>query len=258
MSKLLSLDDKRIVSNDHKPLYEDIRYGCMLLIDKPHGWTSFDVVNKVRSCLKYSPGIKKVKVGHAGTLDPLATGLLLVCIGKYTKLIDKLTGKNKSYLADIKLGATTKTYDRESEEENIISTENISEEALKEAACGFIGTNHQLPPVYSAIKVNGVSAHRLARRGKDVELKSRKVEIIQFEITDWNNPMLKAHITCSKGTYIRSLAHDLGQSLGCGGYLHDLRRTSIGMYNLDNAMNIDEVITWINLLPESQKELGHN
>ena len=258
MAKLPVLQKDRIISIDHQPLFNDIRFGVLILVNKPYGWTSFDVVNKIRSSLKYGPKIKKIKVGHAGTLDPLAEGLLLVCIGKYTKLIDGLTGKNKSYLASIKLGAVTKTYDRESEEENIKDISHISRSELEECLLSFKGLIEQFPPVYSAIKVNGVSAHRLARRGKEVVLKSRKVEISKLDLLKFELPFIEASITCSKGTYIRSLAHDVGQYLGIGAYLYDLNRISVGTYNSSQALSMEEAINWINQLPEDQLQLGNH
>ena len=256
MAKIPILQKDRIISIDHQPLFDDVRFGVLVLVNKPYGWTSFDVVNKIRSSLKYGPKIKKIKVGHAGTLDPLAEGLLLVCIGKYTKLIDGLTGKNKSYLASIKLGAVTKTYDRESEEENTQDTSHISRAALEKCLLSFKGIIEQYPPIYSAIKVNGVSAHRLARKGKDVVLKSRKVEISKLDLLKYELPFIETLITCSKGTYIRSLAHDVGQHLGVGAYLYNLNRTSVGTYRSAQALSVDEVIRWINQLPEHQLLLG--
>ena len=234
-----------IIDRHHLIPALDVQLGALLLIDKPIGWTSFDVVNKVRFALRYQFGLKKLKVGHAGTLDPLATGLLLVCVGKYTKLIDQLAGMDKGYLGQAKFGAVTDSYDAESEEKVILPIDHLSLEMLTKAAKKFEGVIDQVPPQYSAIKINGQTAYALARKGKDVTMKSRQIQIHDLELNTWHAPYLEFYVSCSKGTYIRSLAHDLGQSVGSGAYLTALRRTSIGPYEVSNALTIDELLSYI-------------
>lgn len=218
---------------------QQVNDGVLFLVDKPLNWTSFDVVNKLRYKLKHTFGLKKVKVGHAGTLDPLATGLLLVCAGKYTKSIDQLVSESKQYITTIKLGATTATYDAEVEEENHTSLHNISNEQILNVVSKFVGKIDQVPPIYSAIKVDGQTAYSLARRGKDIELAARPIEILSIECNDISLPHISLDIHCSKGTYIRSLAHDIGQKLEVGGYLTQLRRTAIGDYHINGAVDIE-------------------
>lgn len=220
-----------------KPPYQ-YEEGALFLVDKPLDWTSFDVVNKLRFALRKATGNKKIKVGHAGTLDPLATGLLLICCGKYTKQIDNLQAMTKEYTGTIKLGAVTPSFDAETEELNHQPFEHIQEEEIKKAAEQFLGEIEQVPPIYSAIKVEGKALYELARKGQEVEIKSRKIQILEFEITSVNLPYVDFRVTCSKGTYIRSLANDLGQTLGCGGYLTALRRTKIGVYCIEDAWNL--------------------
>ncbi len=204
--------------------------GKVLLIDKPLYWTSFDVVRKIRHCIQIK------KVGHAGTLDPLATGLLIVCTGKYTKRINEYMAQQKEYTGTFTLGATTATYDLESEP---IPTAHfyspIYIEQLKETAKTFIGAIMQIPPAHSAIKQNGKRLYELARKGEKIELQPRPVKIFSFDITIYEPPTVHFKVTCSTGTYIRSLAHDFGQMLGCGAYLSSLRRTRIGNFNVDDA-----------------------
>lgn len=253
--KLPELIESRIVTAKNKPSLSDLRRGALILINKPLEWTSFDVVNKIRSSIKYGLGIKKMKVGHAGTLDPMATGLLLVCVGKYTKIIEGLTSHIKSYEAIVKLGATTPTYDREADEENIVENLSITSEAFSKACHSFLGRSEQIPPIYSAIKINGQSAHKLARRGKDVQMKKRKITISEMEILDFSSPLGSINVTCTKGTYIRSLANDIGAQLGCGGYLYGLKRTFVDKFDLNDAIEMEEVISWIDTLPKEQEEL---
>jgi tRNA pseudouridine55 synthase len=223
-----------------KPPYQ-FEDGALFLVDKPLNWTSFDVVNKLRYALKKVTGNKKIKVGHAGTLDPLATGLLLVCCGKYTKQIDNLQAMTKEYTGTIKLGAVTPSFDAETKESNPKPFDHLSEEDIKKATEQFLGEIEQVPPIYSAIKVDGKALYELARKGQEVEIKSRKVQILFFEITSVNLPSIDFRVSCSKGTYIRSLANDLGQSLGCGGYLTALRRTKIGDYCIEEAWNLEHL-----------------
>ncbi|PTX14343.1 tRNA pseudouridine synthase B [Pontibacter mucosus] len=214
----------------------DFAAGEILLINKPLGWTSFDVVKKVRNT------IREKKVGHAGTLDPLATGLLILCTGKFTKRIDEIQGQEKEYTGVIRLGETTPSYDRETEVMETRAIDHLTEESIKEAAKTFVGTIEQVPPIYSAVQIDGKRAYTLARKGKDVELKSRTVTIQAFDITSINGPEVEFRVVCSKGTYIRSLAHDLGQKLGVGAHLSKLERTRIGEYKLEDALTIEDIV----------------
>jgi tRNA pseudouridine55 synthase len=218
----------------------DFLEGCSLLINKPKEWTSFDVVNKIRFKLKYHLGVKKIKVGHAGTLDPLATGLLIICTGKFTKKLADFQGLDKTYTGKMILGASTPTYDAESEPDAIFETSHLNMELLQKERLAFIGWLDQIPPIYSAIKINGQKAYDLARRGKDVEMKSRRVNITEFEIGSLDSNELDFKVQCSKGTYIRSLAHDFGKALDCGAYLSELRRTKIGEYKIEDAFELEE------------------
>lgn len=206
--------------------------GIVLLIDKPLHWTSFDVVRKIRNSIRIK------KVGHAGTLDPLATGLLIVCTGKFTKKINEFMAAKKTYTGSFTLGATTATFDLESTPENIKVVPALPKDALQDACLKFIGTIEQLPPIYSAIKKDGVALYELARRGVDVALKARPITIESFEITEVYLPVVHFKVVCSTGTYIRSLANDYGAVLGCGAYLSALRRTMIGNYHVDDAQNM--------------------
>jgi tRNA pseudouridine55 synthase len=216
--------------------------GEVLLIDKPLDWTSFDAVNKLRYAIKKHLNVKKIKVGHAGTLDPKATGLLIICTGKKTKEIDQLMGLVKEYTGTIKLGATTPSYDLETEENEQFSTAHITEDLAKETAQTFLGEQQQIPPLFSAKKVDGVRAYEHARKGSDMELKPNTVHIHEFEITNFSPNEITFRIVCSKGTYIRSIAYDFGKKLNSGGYLTALRRTKIGGFSVDDALSIDEFI----------------
>ena len=208
--------------------------GQMLLIDKPFKWTSFDVVRKIRHLTKTK------KVGHAGTLDPLATGLLIVCTGKFTKKINEYMAQEKEYTGTITLGATTPTYDLESEPQNVKPFDAISSEQIQAVVKTFTGAIMQTPPIHSAIKKDGKRVYELARRGEEVKLDPRPVTIHQFEIVKTELPLLHFKVVCSTGTYIRSLANDVGEALGCGGYLSSLCRTRIGNYLLKDAMSVEE------------------
>ena len=219
---------------------ERFREGQMLLINKPLEWTSFDVVNKIRYSLKKYFNIKKIKVGHAGTLDPLATGLVIVCTGKATKQIDQFMGMDKQYLADIRFGATTPSFDLETEPDQIFEWEHITKEMVEVTLQKFVGQIDQMPPAFSALKVNGRKAYDLARQGKEVELKARSVNISALELVEWNGQDVKVDVSCSKGTYIRSLARDLGAALNSGGHLTGLVRTRIGEYELAESISIEE------------------
>ncbi len=214
--------------------------GQLLLIDKPLTWTSFDVVNKIRFLIRQQLNLKKIKVGHAGTLDPLASGLLLVCTGKMTKQIDVLQGHDKEYIATLYLGATTPSYDRETEPDATFSVEHISPEMVNTTIQQFLGEQQQLPPMFSAKKVDGQKAYIAARQGKSIDLKTNRVMFHQIEVLKYELPFLQVRILCSKGTYIRSFAYDFGKALNSGAYLHDLRRTKIGHYLVENAIEISE------------------
>jgi tRNA pseudouridine55 synthase len=217
---------------------EDFKDGQILLFDKPLGWTSFQLVNKVRWLIRKNCHIKKIKVGHAGTLDPLASGLLLICTGKFTKRIEELQGREKEYTGTFALGATTPSYDMETEVDKTFEINHISEEKIHSATLDFIGEIDQVPPIFSALKKDGKRLYEYARAGENVEIPSRKVEITEFEITAVRFPEVDFRVVCSKGTYIRSLANDFGKSLGAGAYLSSLRRTKIGGFLVENALDV--------------------
>ena len=225
-----------LISEEVKKLFEE---GQVLLIDKPLHWTSFDIVRKIRSTLKIK------KVGHAGTLDPLATGLLIVCTGKLTKKINEYMAQVKEYTGTFILGATTPTYDMESIPENFKTYAHITEAEIKIATQKFLGEIQQYPPIYSAIKKEGIALYELARRGEEVELKARTIKINEFEITGVKLPFISFRVICGTGTYIRSLAHDMGTLLGCGAYLSELRRTKIGEMNVDDAKTMEAFMHYI-------------
>ncbi len=216
------------------PLQQAFTEGKVLLIDKPLHWTSFDAVRKIRNLIRIK------KVGHAGTLDPLATGLLIICTGKFTKRINEYMAKEKEYTGTFVLGATTPTYDLESEPENHRSIEGIDIAAIEKAAGQLTGEIMQVPPAHSAIKKDGVRVYELARQGKEVKLDPRKITIHTFEIVKVELPVVHFRVVCSTGTYIRSLANDIGQLLGCGAYLSSLCRTRIGEFELKDASTIEQ------------------
>ena len=218
----------------------DFEEGQIILINKPLKWTSFDVVNKVRYLLRNQFGYKKIKVGQCGTLDPLATGLLIVCTGKFTKKIEELQASVKEYVGTFVLGATTPSYDLETEIDNTYSTEGITEEKVREALKSFEGEQEQIPPLFSAKMVDGQRAYIAARKGKNVEMKPSLINIEKCEMVSYNFPEVTARIVCSKGTYIRSIARDLGERLNSGAYLGGLQRTRIGDFTLNNAVDILE------------------
>ncbi|MEO7991002.1 MAG: tRNA pseudouridine(55) synthase TruB [Chryseolinea sp.] len=209
--------------------------GNMLLINKPLEWTSFDVVNKLRYILKTK------KIGHAGTLDPLATGLLIICVGKMTKRIEEFMGQEKEYTGKFILGQTTPSHDLETEVTEQKDISGLTETLIKETTKNFTGKISQLPPQHSAIRIGGKRAYEFARKGEEIELKPREVEVSEFEITSIALPEIDFRIVCSKGTYIRSLARDYGNALGVGAYMSELCRTRIGPHTLENAVGIDEV-----------------
>ncbi|WP_435416448.1 tRNA pseudouridine(55) synthase TruB [Polaribacter aestuariivivens] len=221
---------------------EDYKNGQVLLIDKPLTWTSFQVVNKLRWEIKQRFKLKKIKVGHAGTLDPLATGLLIICTGKQTKQIDTYQGQIKEYTGTFTVGATTPSYDLETEINETFPIEHISKELLEETTKQFIGEIQQKPPIFSAIKKDGKRLYELARKGETTEIKARTVSVLEFEITNINLPKVDFRIVCSKGTYIRSLAFDFGKALNSGAHLSVLRRTKIGGFSVENALSLEEFI----------------
>ena len=221
---------------------EAYKNGQVLLIDKPLTWTSFQVVNKLRWEIRQRFNIKKIKVGHAGTLDPLASGLLIICTGKQTKQIDTYQGQIKEYTGTFTLGATTPSYDLETEIDNTFPTAHITEELLHETTKQFMGEIQQKPPIFSAIKKEGKRLYELARKGETTEIKERTVTISSFEITEIKLPEVGFRIICSKGTYIRSIAFDFGKALNSGGHLSALRRTKIGDFSVDNALSLEGFI----------------
>ena len=214
--------------------------GEVLLVNKPIHWTSFQLVNKLRWVIKSKLKVKKIKVGHAGTLDPLATGLMIICTGKKTKEIDQYQAAEKEYIATIKLGATTPSYDGETAENYFYGSLHINEDLIQKTILNFIGDNQQFPPIFSAIKVGGKKLYESARKGKEVELKPRNISIKELEILEINMPYIRLRVVCSKGTYIRSLAYDIGKSLNSGAWLSKLERTKIGDYTLENAIDIQD------------------
>ena len=220
--------------------------GEMLLINKPYTWTSFDVVGKIRNSFKPL----KLKVGHAGTLDPLATGLLIICTGKFTKMIDEFQAQEKEYTGTMILGAGTPSYDMESEVDETFDISHISEDMIKANTLQFLGDIDQYPPAHSAIKVDGERLYHKARRGENVELKTRRVSISEFEITRIELPEIDFRVVCSKGTYIRSLVHDFGRAMGNVAYLSALRRTKSGDYHVNNAFEVMELVNHIRQLKE--------
>lgn len=230
----------------------DFKSGTILSFDKPLEWTSFGLVNKVRYLLCRHIGEKKLKVGHAGTLDPLATGVLIICTGKATKQIDTLQAKTKEYVATLQLGATTPSFDLETEVDATYPTAHITEEKVQEALTRFIGRIEQVPPSYSACKVDGKRAYDLARQGKEVELKAKVLVIDEIELQDFNPTAMQAtiRVVCSKGTYIRALARDIGQALESGAHLTALRRTRIGDYRVEDCHTLDTFQQWLETLPK--------
>ncbi len=218
----------------------DFISGEVLLFDKPLYWTSFDLVKRVRGAIKHKLQIKKIKVGHAGTLDPMATGMMIICTGLATKKIEKYQELTKEYIANIKFGATTPSFDLETEIDYTFDVDHITAEKLNQVIDEFRGPIEQKPPVFSAKFVNGKRAYEYARKGTEVQLKSNLINIFELEIIDFQSPMLKLRVKCSKGTYIRSLARDLGNKLNSGAHLIELKRTAIGDFSLDKAMTFNE------------------
>lgn len=227
---------------------ESIQEGKILFIDKPYQWTSFDVVNKLKALLQHRLGMKKVKVGHAGTLDPLATGLLIVCTGKATKKIEQFQVLDKTYTGTFFVGKSTPSYDLETKPDKDYPADHITKELANETAKLFIGEQQQIPPLYSAKKIAGERAYTFAREGKDVVLAANTIHIKKFEITSFDLPEICFRVVCSKGTYIRSLARDFGEALKSGAYLGGLRRTHIGEHDVADAWSIQSMVDLINAL----------
>ena len=223
----------------------DFVAGEIIPINKPYTWTSFQIVNKIRYHLSRKFGVKRFKVGHAGTLDPLATGVLLVCTGKATKRIEELQAHTKEYVATLMLGATTPSFDMEHPVNATYPTEHITQEAVKEALGKFVGEIEQRPPLFSACKVDGKRAYELARKGSDMELAPKKIQIHEIELLECDLPQIKIRVVCGKGTYIRSLARDIGVALDSGAYLTSLTRTRVGEYKVDDCISPDNFQEWL-------------
>jgi len=223
----------------------NIKEGELILIDKELNWTSFDVVNKIRYAIKKKFDIKKIKVGHAGTLDPLATGLLIICCGKMTKSINNFSAMNKTYSGKVTIGSTTPSYDLETKPNVHYPIDHINEKLILKTAKKFVGKIFQTPPMFSAIKKDGVRLYNLARQGKEIKIDKREVSIDSFEITSFNLPEISFNVSCSKGTYIRSLAHDFGKELNSGAHLSELRRIKIGDYSVKDSVKVMDFIRGI-------------
>lgn len=220
----------------------DFKEGYIAVIDKPLEWTSTDVVRKIKYTLQHRLGYRKIKIGHAGTLDPLATGVLIVCIGKATKMVNALQAEEKEYIADIVLGATTPSYDLEHPIDRYYPTDHISREKIEQVLESLTGERLQVPPIYSAKKVEGVRAYEFARAGEEVELKRALINIYEMEILSLEMPLLRLRVRCSKGTYIRSLAHEIGQALDSGAHLSGLRRTRSGGFTVEKAFELQNFL----------------
>lgn len=220
--------------------------GQILAFDKPYGWTSFQMVAKIRRLLTLRMDGVKIKVGHAGTLDPLATGVMLVCTGRATKQLETLQAGKKEYIATLRLGATTPSFDLEHSIDALYPTDHISENDVCRVLKQFEGDINQVPPTFSACKIQGKRAYDLARKGKDVELKAKTIHIDHIELLDCRLPIIKIRVACSKGTYIRALARDIGQALGSGAHLTALQRTQVGQYTLEHCFQLSQFETWLN------------
>ena len=223
----------------------NFKEGEVLYFDKPLRWTSFALVNKVRYHISRKLGVKKIKVGHAGTLDPLATGVMIVCTGKATKRIEEFQYHTKEYIATLKLGATTPSYDLEKEIDATYPTEHITRQLVEDTLKNFVGTIEQIPPAFSACKVDGKRAYDLARKGNEVELKPKTLVIDEIELLEYDLPVIKIRVVCSKGTYIRALARDIGEALGSGAHLIGLIRTRVGEVKLEDCMQVENFETWL-------------
>ena len=227
----------------------DFISGEILCIDKPLGWTSFDAVKRLRGLLCRRLGVRKLKVGHAGTLDPMATGVLLVCTGRATKHIDELQAGRKEYVATLRLGATTPSFDLEKQIDKLYPYSHITEEDVRRVLAGFTGIIMQVPPVFSAVKIDGKRAYNLARKGEEPELKAKPLQIDELELLRYDLPIIQIRVLCSKGTYIRALARDIGKALGSGAHLTSLRRTRVGAYSIADALPIDRTMEVLKEIP---------
>lgn len=223
----------------------NFQQGAVLLVDKPKAWTSFDVVNKIRHQLKKRLKVKKIKVGHAGTLDPMATGLLIICTGRATKTIQTYQDMPKVYTGTMYIGATTPSFDAETEQDAVYPTDHINDTLIEQARQQFLGTIEQVPPMFSAIKVDGQPLYKRARKGETIDVEPRSVHIESFELTKIALPEIEFRVTCSKGTYIRALANDFGKALRSGAYLIALRRTAIGAYDVADAWQLEDLVRYI-------------
>ena len=232
--------------------------GEILYFDKPLQWTSFDLVNKVRNIVRYKLGLKKMKIGHAGTLDPLATGVMIVCTGRATKKIESFQYQTKEYVATLKLGATTPSFDLETEIDAEYPTEHITEDLLRSTLKNFIGSIQQIPPTYSAVKINGKRAYEYARKGQEVEIKPKTLVIDEIELISFSDNVAKIRVVCSKGTYIRALARDIGQALNSGAHLIGLQRTRIGEVTLSDCRTLEQFENEINEISEAYKISNDN
>ncbi|MBQ2047061.1 MAG: tRNA pseudouridine(55) synthase TruB [Muribaculaceae bacterium] len=232
--------------------------GEILYIDKPLHWTSFDAVKRVRSIMSRRLKIKKIKVGHAGTLDPLATGVMIVCTGKATKRIDELQAHTKEYVATIALGATTPSYDLETEIDATYPTEHITREMVEEVLKKFTGRIEQVPPAFSACKIDGKRAYKMARKGKEVELKAKILVIDEIELLEYSQQSIVVRVVCSKGTYIRALARDIGAALNSGGHLTALRRTRVGDVKVEECLTVEQAVEMLNNIEITMPEIASN
>ena len=241
--------------------------GEIFYVDKPLRWTSFDAVKRVRGVLARKTKKKKLKVGHAGTLDPLATGVLIVCSGKATKRIDELQAHEKEYIATPQLGATTPSFDLETEIDATFPTDHITRQLVEQTLTQFVGNIQQVPPAFSACKVDGRRAYKIARKGRQVELKAKELVITEIELLDFSAPSLTIRVVCSKGTYIRALARDIGEALGSGAHLTALRRTRVGNVSIDKCSSVDELINqlentemveWVEPEPKKKNVENHD
>jgi tRNA pseudouridine55 synthase len=223
------------------PEAADYISGALLLVDKPQGWTSFDVVNKIRGMIRQKYGIRKIKVGHSGTLDPMATGLLLICTGSWTKELHHLTGLDKRYTGKITLGVETDSYDAEGKVVDTRAVPELTEEEITNHLHSFLGDIEQYPPAFSAIKKDGKPLYELARAGKEVKTEARKVNVYAIDLVNYLPPVIELTVHCGSGFYVRSLAHDVVQKIGCGAHLSGLIRTSVGKYELKDAFSMDQI-----------------
>lgn len=239
---------EKTIDREGNPFVE----GLTIAVDKPLEWTSFDIVNKFRYILSRKLGIRRIKVGHAGTLDPLATGVVILCTGKNTKLIEQTMGLPKTYEATIRLGATTPSYDMETEEDAVYSMDGVTRERVAEVLQSMVGEIDQIPPVFSAVKVDGKRAYDHARKGNDINLPPKRVVIYSIDILSCDLPDVCVRIECGRGTYIRSIARDLGHEIGCGGYLTSLRRVRVGDYDANTALRVEDFGSYVDRVLEGE------